>query len=410
MNLLILAENLEINRTSSGIRSHKQVLAYCQLYKNIDVLTTTPSHLLHKIGDVNYHFIEHNSNTQDHWINKLPKAIAIQNYLFGLDYLNFKLIKTWESKTGDLFKINDYNLVITLGTGASFIAAYALYFLKNKYNFKHLLFVHDPFPLNYYPPPYQKKNGLAYKSVARLFGKVLNRADLFSFPSQRLKEWMSEYYPIIKDKFIVQPHIGINLNRLKQHLPKQGTDIPCFPTGLNIVHTGTLLGPRNPFYLIKALEKLFIEIPEAKKYIHLHIMGKVNTVLNIEELCSKNVHVYPKRYTYLESLEIQQRADVLLILEAVSDVSPFMPGKLADYLMANKPILALTPKTSETTRILGKDYPLSVENGNIDNIAKKLSLIFKNYNLKTLAELNPPKNAIDHVSVENWINLTKEAI
>lgn len=411
MKCLILAENLEINRTSSGLRSHKQIILYKHIFSSLSVITSTDKKLVHRIPEVNYEFIEITPKTDLNPISKIPKSVAFQNLVFGLELKHKSIINLWKKKITFFLDQKNFDFIISLGSGASFLPAYAVYFLKNKYNFKHLMFVHDPFPFNQYPPPYQKKNSLPFKSMAKLFGKVLNKADILSFPSLRLMQWMNSFYPGISKKNIIQPHIGIPLEELEGYLQNSNTNkIPHFSNGLNIVHTGTLLGPRNPLYIIKALKKLFQQHPESKEIVHLYIIGKVSKDWNVQKLKSDNVHVYPERYTYLQSLKIQQNADILLLIEAVSEVSPFMPGKLADYLMAKKPILSLTPKTSETTRILGVDYPLAVDNGNIEAITKKLTLIYNAYCKNSLTDLNPPQSAVKYVSVENWNKLTKEVI
>jgi hypothetical protein len=409
MKCLILAENLEINRTSSGLRSHKQIILYKNIFSAISVITSTEMDLVHRIPEVEYHFMNAKPKTKLNILSIVPKSVAIQNIIFGLDSDQKNKITDWKEKIVCLLDKQSFDFVISLGSGASFLPAYAVYYLKFKYKFKHLMFVHDPFPLNQYPPPYQKKNSLPFKSVAKLFGKVLRDADILSFPSLRLMEWMNSFYPGINKKSVIQPHIGMTLKELEVFLPatKKG-QIPEFPEGINIVHTGTLLGPRNPLFIINALQKLFDNYPESKKVMRLHIIGKVSKDWDVQKLKSEHVYIYPERYTYLQSLKIQQNADILLLIEAVSEISPFMPGKLADYLMAKKPILALTPKTSETSRILGKEYPLLVENGNINDIYNRLILLYNLHSNNSIRKLKPVDKIIEYISLKKCISDTKE--
>jgi hypothetical protein len=162
------------------------------------------------------------------------------------------------------------------------------------------------------------------------------------------------------------------------------------------------LGPRNPLYLIEALNCFFEEEPGAISVIHLHIIGKMTKEWKDNSIADSNIHVYDKRFSYFDSLKIQQNADVLLLLEAVSSVSPFMPGKLADYFIARKPIFALTPKASETTRLLGENYPLLAENGNINQILNTLRLIYSAFKTNQLSMYIPEIEKLNYVRPEQW--------
>src|SRR5262249_54611748 len=60
-----------------------------------------------------------------------------------------------------------------------------------------------------------------------------------------------------------------------------------------------------------------------------------------------------------ESARIAAAADVLLVIDAPSGESLFLPSKLVDYLPMNKPILGITPTSgasADLIRSLG--YPI----------------------------------------------------
>jgi hypothetical protein len=58
---------------------------------------------------------------------------------------------------------------------------------------------------------------------------------------------------------------------------------------------------------------------------------------------------------YQRSIELMVDADVLLVIDAPSEKSPFLPSKLVEYIGADRPILALTPDgaAARTLRIVG---------------------------------------------------------
>ena len=397
MKVLILADNLEVNRTSSGITCNNQIYAYVKYFDKVNVVTATHLDQFKQLENVDYKVIRENKKT---FFENLPRISALPAYVTGLNFTGKRIVESWKAEIVNKLKNDNYDLVVSLGSGSRFYTSYAMIEINKELYGKYLMFIHDPYPIDQYPPPYQKKSTYLTKMQSGLFGDAIKKADIVSFPSHRLMEWMSQYYSFIKNKYIIQPHLGSSLEELENILPHQiQTTIPEFNNGVDIVHTGTLLGPRNPHYLIKALNHLFKDYPESKEIIHLHIIGKMTRDWDENEFTTPNVHVYSKRYTYHESLLIQRKADVLLLLEAVSEVSPFMPGKLADYLVANKPILALTPKKSETTRILGNQYKLIVENGNESQIYKKLKIIYKKHQKKELNKLSP---SIDSIKPDNW--------
>jgi len=101
-------------------------------------------------------------------------------------------------------------------------------------------------------------------------------------------------------------------------------------------------------------------------------IAKEHKITINENKGSSNLNIITDRLSYKRSLELTKEADVSLIIEADSNISPFMPGKLADLIFLEKPILALTPKKSETLRILGEYYPFSARVNDDEEIFIKL--------------------------------------
>ena len=66
-------------------------------------------------------------------------------------------------------------------------------------------------------------------------------------------------------------------------------------------------------------------------------------------------------------------ADVLLAIDAPFVDSPYLPSKVADYVGASKPLLALTPKAGELARLLGPDSGWVAHPDDADDIARALT-------------------------------------
>jgi hypothetical protein len=73
---------------------------------------------------------------------------------------------------------------------------------------------------------------------------------------------------------------------------------------------------------------------------------------------------------------MQQDASINVILEAKSEISPFLPGKFPHCVAADKPIVLIGPYYSESKRLLGEDYLYSHNFTNIEKIAESFSKLY----------------------------------
>ena len=263
---------------------------------------------------------------------------------------------------------------------------------------------HDPFPMSLYPEPYKASTNRIYKRQEKSTRDIIDKATFVSFPSLLLKEWMQSFFPNIKEKSIILPHVGMKLNNLPDLLIDH--EVQLEPNKFNILHAGTLLGPRNIKSLFTAFERFINYDDEIKKHAVLNVLGKiakeqVEIIASNKENC--NLNIITDRVSYKRSLKLTVDANVSLIIEADSDISPFMPGKLADLIFLEKPILALTPKNSETLRILGHNYPFTSRVNDEEQIFIKLLELWYLWKEQKL-EL-PEKNRLkDYVSAKRFNN------
>jgi hypothetical protein len=64
-------------------------------------------------------------------------------------------------------------------------------------------------------------------------------------------------------------------------------------------------------------------------------------------------------------------------LEAISEISPFLPGKFPNCVVSNKPILVLGPYYSEVRRLLGKDYAYWSEANDVAAIESNITKLYQ---------------------------------
>lgn len=124
-----------------------------------------------------------------------------------------------------------------------------------------------------------------------------------------------------------------------------------------------------------------------KKWIENEIKG-VDEILNISNNIFFNV-----------VNELQHQVSVNVILEANTEINPFLPGKFPHCVKANKSILALTSKNSELIRLLGNDYEYWANPDDIQKIKTILTQLFVKW------EHNPESLKLDRDDLEKYLSL-----
>ena len=403
--ILVLAESLRINETSSGIVSSTFIKSLQDLGHKVTVIY--PHEMNYEVtwldGCKLIKLIKHDVKPQ--LINKIPKVRALPSYFRFSFSTEFKsLVNSWSDAVIRETTNDDYDAIFVLGSGTSFSPHFAIPYFKKTVELPVFAYIHDPFPIHIYPKPYKRTVTLLTWMQAQRFKKVLSFCSGVLFPSKKLLEWMSGFYPIIPEKCYVVPHLSVQLSNLPSL--QDDNKIQLDSKSINIIHAGTLLGPRNPKFLLNAVNRLFFEHPELTKDVKLTFIGKLaREHKSLAAISSKNVSLFDRRVSYKKSLELISQADAILVIEAISDYSPFMPGKLADIFLKNKPIIVLGPKNSEVMRIIGdtryyaplddedmihnvlKNFIQDKKANNAENKSSTCKLYTSNYGLAKLKEI-----------------------
>jgi glycosyltransferase involved in cell wall biosynthesis len=130
---------------------------------------------------------------------------------------------------------------------------------------------------------------------------------------------------------------------------------------LTIVYTGRFYdGIRTPEPLLRALALIATRRPLA---CELHVAFVGTPVPSHRHLATRlgldDVVEFAGRVPFAESARRAAHADVLLVIDAPSDESLFLPSKLVDYLPLDKPILALTPPRGASADLIRRlGYPV----------------------------------------------------
>lgn len=404
-NILMVVENLNINKTSGGIVSSTFVKFVAESGYNITVITENnfdyPVTWLPEDIEIKKFDIPALKKT---FLDKIPKVKAIPAYITGFSKLFRNRIECYKKEITNQLSNNEFDMIYALGVGNLFCPHFALAEMDLPIPF--YVNIHDPYPMHVYPKPYKKPKTWLNLLAEKNFKIVLDKAERISFPSQLLMQDMSKTFPVIAQKGFVIPHIGTSLPNLPTE--KADTIANLDASKINIIHAGSLLGPRNPKFLLQAIAELNQENPDFENKVTFTFIGSVNKDLTdiVANSNLENVHFLTNRISYKKSLDFIAQADASLVIEAIADFSPFMPGKVADIAFAEKTIIHLGPKNSEVKRLLGKEYPYHSELNDVISIKLILKQFLEDSVFGKIDE-NDSNNLKKYVSIEHNAILIK---
>lgn len=122
-----------------------------------------------------------------------------------------------------------------------------------------------------------------------------------------------------------------------------------------LAHIGSFLSERNPQILWESLQDLIQENELFASKFQLKLIGAVSKeVLASIESIGLNSYVNNLGYvSHDEALKHQRSSQVLLLIEINSeDTKCIIPGKLFEYMVSERPIIAIGPKNSDFENII----------------------------------------------------------
>jgi glycosyltransferase involved in cell wall biosynthesis len=220
-------------------------------------------------------------------------------------------------------------------------------YLKRRLEIPWITLLSDPWVDN----PHFAYRGLARRINGRLESTVFARADAIVVPSVRMKEWYGGKYPAAAEKIDVLPHTydpAYAVRNGNGYRPDGGPIV--------IRSLGSLGGLRSPRGLLLALARA----REAAVFrgVRLELIGPGATHPSHRQLVDRldlaDLVTLRGPVSYQDSVRLMHESDVLLAIDAPIEHSPYLPSKIADYVGAEKPILALTPANGELARFLAR--------------------------------------------------------
>jgi len=213
--------------------------------------------------------------------------------------------------------------------------------LKEKLNVKWFADFRDPWTTIGYHKALRLSN-YAAKKHKKLESKVLNTADTIIVTSKTTK---AEFEAITSKPISVITN-GYDI----ENVEKQTLD-----TKFTLAHIGSFLSDRNPPFLWECLVELLNEIPDFKKHLEIKLIGAVSQEV-LDAISQFNLREYLNLLGYVshhEAIAHQKKSQVLLLIEINSeDTKSIIPGKLFEYMVSNRPIIAIGPQGSDFADII----------------------------------------------------------
>ncbi len=213
--------------------------------------------------------------------------------------------------------------------------------LKQELDLKWLADFRDPWTTIGYHKSL-KLSAYAEKKHKQLEHQVLNSADTIIVTSKTTKV----EFQAITSKPIEVITNGYDIeNSEKKTLDDKFT----------LSHIGSFLSDRNPTILWEVLSELISENKKFANCFKLNLIGKISQEI-LNEINRNNLTLYFDNIGYIghnEAIIYQKKSQVLLLIEIDSeDTKSIIPGKLFEYLVSNRPIIAIGPKDSDMEEII----------------------------------------------------------
>lgn len=213
--------------------------------------------------------------------------------------------------------------------------------LKQKLDLKWFADFRDPWTTIGYHKSLRLSNFAANRHKALEY-KVLNTADTIIVTSKTTK---AEFQAITNKPIAIITN-GYDMEEVE----KQPLD-----SKFTLAHIGSFLSERNPIILWESLAELSAEILDFKSHLEIKLIGAVSQEV-LQTITQLGLNFYLNNMGYVshaQAIAHQRKSQVLLLIEIDSpETKSIIPGKLFEYMVSNRPIIAIGPNGSDFAEII----------------------------------------------------------
>lgn len=205
----------------------------------------------------------------------------------------------------------------------------------------------------------------------------LKTVDKVLVTNRRIKEKLLKDFPFLSfDDVVILSH-GFDLEDFEK--------IPAVPKPKNklvIMYSGIFMAYSTPKYFLKAFKEISIERPDIAAEIELHFVGylgkenkKLVRKLNIQEFIKDHGYV-----DHNDSIAKIKSADVLwFMVDRIKNIDAILPGKIYEYVGAQKPIIACVPEGAAKLSIEEYGAGFICEPDDIADVKKTILKVYESY-------------------------------
>lgn len=265
---------------------------------------------------------------------------------------------------------------------------------KQKYNIPWIAHFGDPWIGN----PYA--DGLLQKVIysKKLEKRIVSSANASTFPTDRMKEMYEQRYPEQRSKFSLVPNF-IDTSEIEEI--SNNSDLFDHDK-LTIVHMGSFYGIRSPEPLFDAVELLD---ERTQEQVEIYLVGDLGGYAS--EIAERNLSEIiqaPGRVPKDEALRMSKSSDVLLLIDAPVQNSPFLPTKLAEYVFMENPILGITPEEGTSADVIRQTETGTVVSvNNAKKISKSIEKYISEFQDDTLS-IDPDREEVNNYSSDRAVS------
>lgn len=272
--------------------------------------------------------------------------------------------------------ISDNNIEAIITTGPPHSLHLIGLELKQKLGVKWFADFRDPWTtIGYHKQLKLSKS--SFKKHKQLEAQVLQNADEVIVTSFRTKKEFQEItnrpITVITNGFDRDSNINVVLD-----------------SKFSMSHIGSLLSERNPDILWKVLNTITKENKGFEAHFQLNLVGTVSQDIlkSLEEYGLTHYVNLVGYVSHKEAVLFQKKSQVLLLIEIDSEETKcIIPGKLFEYMVSNRPIIAIGPEESDMEQIIRKTNTGNYFNYSEFNKLKHIILehfaAFQNNNLQS---------------------------